>query len=96
MTFFAHLGLTSICWKSGRASQTTTRLWRIDCSTGSSARYRCSVKIPMPDGQGRNWLQNLRSFPVGNYILHYRPLPGSIQLVRVRSGFMDIDSDDMR
>ena len=36
----------------------------------------------------------LRSFPVGNYLLFYLPLPGGIDLVRVLSGYMDIGSDD--
>jgi toxin ParE1/3/4 len=36
----------------------------------------------------------LRSFPVGNYLLFYLPLPGGIDLVRVLSGYMDIASDD--
>ena len=36
----------------------------------------------------------LRSFPVGNYLLFYLPLPGGIDLVPVLSGYMDIASDD--
>jgi toxin ParE1/3/4 len=36
----------------------------------------------------------LRSFPVGSYILFYLPLPNGIDLVRVRSGYMDIGPDD--
>jgi len=34
----------------------------------------------------------LRSFPVGNYLLFYLPLPAGIDLVRVLSGYMDIGS----
>lgn len=37
----------------------------------------------------------IRSFPVGNYILFYRLLPEAIELVRVRSGYLDIHSDDL-
>jgi toxin ParE1/3/4 len=36
----------------------------------------------------------LRSFPVGNYLLFYLPLPGGIDMVRVLSGYMGIASDD--
>lgn len=36
----------------------------------------------------------LRSFPVGNYVLFYLPLPNGIDLVRVRSGYMDIEPED--
>jgi plasmid stabilization system protein ParE len=35
----------------------------------------------------------LPSFPVGNYLLFYLPLPGGIDLVRVLSGYVDIGSD---
>ena len=38
----------------------------------------------------------LRSFPVGNYLLFYLPLPGGIDLVRVLSGYMDIGADTSR
>ena len=34
------------------------------------------------------------SFPAGNYLLFYLPLPGGIDLMRVLSGYMDIGSDD--
>lgn len=36
----------------------------------------------------------LRSFPVESYILFYLPLPDGIDLVRVRSGYLDIGPDD--
>ena len=37
----------------------------------------------------------LRSMAVGRYILFYRPVSNGIELVRVRSGYMDIQPDDM-
>ena len=37
---------------------------------------------------------DLRSFPVGNYVLFYRPLSAGIELVRVLSGYRDIGPDD--
>ncbi|PWB82949.1 MAG: type II toxin-antitoxin system RelE/ParE family toxin [Methylocystaceae bacterium] len=37
----------------------------------------------------------VRSLPVGNYVLFYRLAEDVIELVRVRSGYMDIRSDDM-
>jgi toxin ParE1/3/4 len=37
----------------------------------------------------------LRSFPVGNYVLYYRPLPNGVDLIRVRSGYMDIEPEDI-
>ena len=39
-------------------------------------------------------LPELRSFPVASYIVYYLPLPHGIDLVRVRSGFLDIGPDD--
>jgi toxin ParE1/3/4 len=37
---------------------------------------------------------DLRSFPVGSYVLFYLPQPNGIDLVRVRSGYLDIGPDD--
>jgi toxin ParE1/3/4 len=37
----------------------------------------------------------LRSFPVGNYIIFYVPVPDGIEIVRVMNGRQDIDADDM-
>ena len=39
--------------------------------------------------------QNLRSFPVGNYIIFHIPLSDGIEVVRVMHGRQDIDADDM-
>jgi toxin ParE1/3/4 len=40
--------------------------------------------------------KDLRSFPVGNYIIFYLPLSDGIEVVRVLHGRQDIDADDMR
>lgn len=37
---------------------------------------------------------SLRSFPVGNYVVFYRPIPEGIELIRVRSGYLDIGAED--
>ncbi len=34
--------------------------------------------------------ESLRSFPVGNYAIFYRPMQNGIEIVRVLSGFRDI------
>jgi len=36
----------------------------------------------------------LRSFPVGNYIVYYLPLTNGIDVVRVLSGYLDITPED--
>ena len=38
---------------------------------------------------------SLRSFPVGNYVVFYVPLPDGIEIVRVMNGRQDIGADDM-
>lgn len=35
----------------------------------------------------------IRSFPVGNYVLFYRPVEGGIELVRAMSSYRDIQPD---
>jgi toxin ParE1/3/4 len=48
-------------------------------------------------GRARSELAaNLRSFPVGNYIIYYQPIADDIEIIRVLSGYLDIQSDDMR
>ena len=42
-----------------------------------------------------NLLKNLRSFPVGNYVIFYVPISDGIEVVRVMHGRQDIDADDM-
>jgi toxin ParE1/3/4 len=39
--------------------------------------------------------QNLRSFPIGNYVIFYTPVSNGIEVVRVMNGRQDIDADDM-
>lgn len=34
--------------------------------------------------------EDLRSFPVGAYVVFFRPLPGGVHVVRILSGYMDI------
>jgi toxin ParE1/3/4 len=36
----------------------------------------------------------MRSFPVGSYVVFFRPLSDGIHVVRVLSGFLDIAPDD--
>ena len=36
---------------------------------------------------------SLRSLPVGNYLLYYRPIPDGIELVRALHAARDIDSE---
>jgi toxin ParE1/3/4 len=47
-------------------------------------------------GRARSELRmDLRSFPVGSYVIFYVPVSDGIMVVRVMSGRQDIDADDM-
>ncbi len=44
-------------------------------------------------GRSRSELSpNLRSFPIGDYLIFYEPLDDGIQLIRVLSGYRDLES----
>ena len=38
---------------------------------------------------------NLRSFPVGRYIIFYTPVSDGVEVVRVMNSRQDIDADDV-
>jgi toxin ParE1/3/4 len=41
-------------------------------------------------------LKDLRSFPVGNYIIFYKATARGIEIARVMSGRQDIGADDLK
>ena len=55
---------------------------------------RCKTLAQFPYiGTSRDdLLPNLRSLPVGNYLIFYLPLPDGIEVVRVLAGMRDIDA----
>lgn len=55
---------------------------------------RCATLAQFPYiGTSRDdLLPNLRSLPVGNYLIFYLPLPDGIEVVRVLPGMRDIDA----
>ncbi len=58
------------------------------------ALRKCSATNPWRGGSVPSLPLGYASFPVGNYVLFYLPLPNGIDLVRVRSGYMDIEPED--
>ncbi len=59
------------------------------------AAFEMLAQAPLA-GRERNDLgANLRSFPVGGYIVFYTPVSDGIEVVRVMSGRRDIRSDDV-
>lgn len=53
------------------------------------------AQTPMA-GRARDDLSvNLRSFPVGRYVIFYIPVSDGVEVVRVMNSRQDIDADDM-
>lgn len=53
------------------------------------------VANPLAGRERPELRKNLRSFPVGSYIILYTPLPDGVEIVRVINGRRYIDADDM-
>ena len=55
---------------------------------------KCELLARFPEmGRARPELApSLRSFPVGNYVIFYRPIKDGIEVVRVLSAWRDISS----
>jgi toxin ParE1/3/4 len=53
---------------------------------------KCQLLAQMPEaGRRRPELApDLRSLPVGSYVIFYRPVPGGIQVIRVLHGARDL------
>lgn len=58
--------------------------------------FEMLMRNPLAGRERRELRAGLRSFPVGNYVIFYVPLPDGIEVVRVMHGRQDIDSDDMQ
>ena len=57
--------------------------------------FELLVRNPLAGRKRPELRQDLRSFPVGSYVVFYVPLPDGIEVVRVMNGRQDIDADDM-
>jgi toxin ParE1/3/4 len=58
--------------------------------------FEMLAQMPLA-GRARNDLAlKLRSFAVANYVMFYVPVPDGIEVVRVMSGWRDVDAEDMR
>ena len=55
---------------------------------------KCSNLANFPNiGRRRDELSpSLRSFPVDDYLIFYRPIAGGIEIARVVSGYQDLDA----
>ena len=54
------------------------------------------VENPLAGRERRELRDGLRSFPVGNYVIFYVPLPDGVEIIRVMHGRQDVGSDDMQ
>jgi toxin ParE1/3/4 len=57
--------------------------------------FEMLVQNPLAGRERSELMPALRSFPVGNYVIFYVPLPNGIEVVRVMSSRRDVDADDM-
>ena len=55
-------------------------------------KFDALAEYPMMGRARPELAPDLRSFPVGNYIIFYRPIGCGVEIVRVLSGVRDIDS----
>lgn len=57
-----------------------------------AGRYQLLADAPETGGSCEQYGTGLRQFPVGNYVIFYKPLPGGIEIVRVLHGARDFPS----
>ncbi len=82
----ANLDLTEIALRIAARNPTAADRWL------DTINDKCQLLARLPDlGRKRPDLApDLRSLPVGNYVIFYRLVEGGVQLIRVLHGFRDI------
>ena len=57
-------------------------------------KQQCKLLADFPEmGQNRDELEpGLRSFPIENYLIFYRPIANGVEIVRVVSGYRDLEA----
>ena len=58
--------------------------------------FEMLVRNPLAGRERRELRADLRSFPVGSYVIFYVPLPDGVEIVRVMHGRQDVGADDMQ
>ncbi|OPY96964.1 plasmid stabilization protein [Bradyrhizobium sacchari] len=58
--------------------------------------FEMLLEKPLAERERQELRAGLRSFPVGNYVIFYVPLPDGVEIIRVMHGRQDIGSDDMQ
>jgi toxin ParE1/3/4 len=57
--------------------------------------FQMLVENPLAGRERPELRKNLRSFPVGSYVVFYIPVSDGIEVARVMNSRQDIDPDDM-
>ena len=57
--------------------------------------FEMLIESPLVGRERPDLRSDLRSFPVGNYVIFYRALSDGVEVVRVMNGRQDIDADDV-
>lgn len=57
--------------------------------------FQMLIENPLAGRERHELRKDLRSFPVGSYVVFYVPLPDGIEIIRVMHGRQDIDADDV-
>jgi len=57
-------------------------------------KQQCKLLADFPEmGQNRDELEpGLRSFPIESYLIFYRPIANGVEIVRVVSGYRDLEA----
>ncbi len=57
--------------------------------------FQMLVENPLAGRERPELRKELRSFPVGSYMIFYIPVSDGVEIIRVMNGRQDIDPDDM-
>jgi toxin ParE1/3/4 len=57
--------------------------------------FQMLVENPLAGRERSELRRDLRSFPVGSYVVFYTPISDGIEVVRVMNSRQDIDADDI-
>lgn len=57
-------------------------------------KQQCKLLADFPEmGENRDQLEpGLRSFPIENYLIFYRPIANGVEIIRVVSGYRDLEA----
>jgi toxin ParE1/3/4 len=91
--------------KSPQAEVDLTTIWRFIAADNVKAAdalldrieecFDMLAQMPLAGRARTDLALKLRSFPVESYVIFYVPVPDGIEVLRVMSGWQDVDAEDM-